>query len=118
MCIGSQFSSELCPECGAPVTRHPLIDMSVWRPTERRFLEILTKGRLVRKGAAIDFVWGDVVDGPPMTADKILDVAVHHIRRKLRANSLPYKLETVWGEGWRLRPASAEIAGQDRKAVA
>lgn len=48
-------------------------------------------------------MWKDAPD------QKILDVMICHIRRKLMEAQAQIRIETVWGRGWRMTPESCAM---------
>ena len=93
----------ICPCCNQPADTGKLSEaVRVFTPTEARLLRILEGRTMVRKEAVLDTLWADDPEGGPLTAQKMVDVVIHKIRRKLREHNLPFRLETVWAHGYRL----------------
>lgn len=66
---------------------------------------IYQTGDLITKRAVYDALyWAEADGGPDM---KILDVMMCKIRKKLRPMGV--KIETVWGDGWRMPSSSKQI---------
>lgn len=73
---------------------------------ERRIMEAMTGklGRTVSKGALLDIIYFDRADEEPQI--KIVDVFVCKARKKLAGS--PWEIETVWGQGYRLKQIRPE----------
>lgn len=87
-----------CPLCQqqidpAKLPRENLFDAVKIRPAHRLMLTVLLKhfGRWVTRETIKTAMWGDTSDGPPLHADKIIDIAAHFLNKKLPA--LGYKIE-------------------------
>ncbi len=75
-----------------------------WQTLE---LLALRKDRVVSKREIFDHLYGGL-DEPDM---KIVDVFVHHVRRRIAARSPKTYIETAWGGGYKLRaPPDAAAA--------
>ncbi len=72
------------------------------------FLGALLKRRQLPRDAALDLLYA-ATDVREARQPKVLDVMVHHLRRKLK----PYgvNIETVWGWGHRIDAASVAALG-------
>lgn len=57
-------------------------------------------GRLVAYGGIIDRLWGDDPDGGPLAPLNNISIHVLRINRKLAHTD--YRIENVWGQGYRL----------------
>jgi DNA-binding response OmpR family regulator len=69
--------------------------------TQRRIIAHLaqTPGRVVRKRQIHDALYFDRIDAPE---PKLVDVMICKIRQQLKKFNAPYRIETVWGTGYRL----------------
>ncbi|MEX0684024.1 MAG: winged helix-turn-helix domain-containing protein [Dehalococcoidia bacterium] len=72
--------------------------------TERQLLLALSDGRLRSKASIMNELYG-LDPNPPN--EKIIDVMIHKVRRKLRNTSI--QIETVWGHGHKLTPESVAV---------
>lgn len=73
--------------------------------THRRFVRILHNriGRPVSYGLLYDLLYGKLADeDQPLSEQDILKVFVCHIRKALTKAHSPFKIETIWGVGFRL----------------
>jgi DNA-binding response OmpR family regulator len=79
----------------------PEIDWPSWMPhltpLEDRVLSVLASGRMLSRYKLLNVLYGD---RPAPPDDKIIDVVIHHLRRKLV--DTPLRIETKWGFGWKL----------------
>lgn len=77
-----------------------------WRltPMEASMFNMLITHELVTKEAMYVALYPDF-DTAPMV--KILDVAMCKIRKKVKSSGI--EIETLWGRGWRLDPASRAL---------
>lgn len=82
--------------------------LPTWLPQltkhEGKVLAALHSGRTLTKGQILSAVY---VDSPEEPQEKIIDVFVCRLRRKLA--DTPILIETVWGQGYRLTPESVEL---------
>jgi hypothetical protein len=83
------------PYCAA---HHPYSFAVAAAPTIARPFGVRGKGKLLTKEQAFHRLYGDKPEAAPN--DKILDVMISHIRKKLEG--MPVSIDTVWGEGWKL----------------
>lgn len=69
---------------------------------EQQFLQILLKKspNIATHEEIMTYVYSGQIDGPP--ADKIKDVYICKLRRKLRKFNIQAAIITVWGAGWKL----------------
>lgn len=74
---------------------------------EARMIEFLAArmDKACSKGAILDAITFDHVDEPEI---KIIDVLCCRLRRKLQGS--PYVIETVWGQGYRMKRIDHEAA--------
>lgn len=91
-------SLRLDPEAHAAKLDHILLDLS---PTEFALIHLLLRspGRAFSRTYLLDTVWGESYVG----GDRSVDNTVLRLRKKL--GPLGEAIETVWGVGYRLRPA-------------
>lgn len=94
----SYASLRLDPEAHAAKLDHVSLDLS---PTEFALLHLLLRspGRAFSRTYLLDTVWGESYVG----GDRSVDNTVLRLRKKL--GPLGEAIETVWGVGYRLRPA-------------
>lgn len=102
-----------CAFCGSPHTvketaLEKLLDgkpvmfggreVTIPRARAREALRVMVRkgGRVTRKQEIINAVYGDRPDGGPETAQKVIDLYIHSIRKTL----CPDAVLTVWGQGW------------------
>lgn len=76
--------------------------------SERLVLSILKagEGKIVRRSAIYASMYSVRPDGE-LVIEKVIDVWICKIRRKLKRHSI----ETIWGVGWRLIPLTNETHG-------
>lgn len=69
---------------------------------EQQFMQILLKKspNIATHEEIMTYVYSGQIDGPP--ADKIKDVYICKLRRKLRKFNIQAAIITVWGAGWKL----------------
>lgn len=69
-------------------------------------------GLMVTKGRILDFIMTDRPneDAPGV---KILDVVVCNLRKRIKDNNLPIRIETVFGDGYRM----VEVANVESEAA-
>lgn len=91
-------SLRLDPEAHAAEIDHILLDLS---PTEFALLHLLLRspGRAFSRIYLLDTIWGESYIG----GDRSVDNTVLRLRKKLGSSG--EAIETVWGVGYRLRPA-------------
>lgn len=79
---------------------------SDWRMTEKQkiILNALVDRPIVSRRAIFTILYGDRPDGGP--DDKIIDVYLFHIRKRMEA--LGFTIINEWGRGWRL-PDEARV---------
>lgn len=72
--------------------------------TEARLLGAMVDayGRVVRREALVDAVWGDDPDGGPMSAMNGISVLVHSLRRRLAGAGFPGAVRTWPRSGYEL----------------
>lgn len=73
---------------------------------EQRLLDYLTehKDRTVERRELIERVWGEGFN--PMS--NVIDVHIKNLRQKLEKAGHDTRIETVWGEGYRLNDKATE----------
>jgi DNA-binding response OmpR family regulator len=110
----------VCPHCEAAWNREGLrVDTArksaVWSggrvtltPAQSRIMASLatSAGRVVRREALIDAVWGDDEDGGPDDARKSVYVHVCQLRRRLAALQFPGRIVNHHGVGYELKLAA------------
>jgi two-component system cell cycle response regulator CtrA len=74
-------------------------------PSEAKVFGVLMQRDLATKKLILGTLYGDRPDGG--AEDKIADVFVCKIRAKLKRFGV--EIETVWGTGWRMSPATKEL---------
>ena len=95
--------SVLCRGYMAPGADTLADQLNLTPKVETRILNLLQAhlGKTCSRTALMDAVYFDRHDEEPQT--KIIDVKVCHLRKKLTAAKSQYEIETVWGQGYRLR---------------
>jgi hypothetical protein len=92
------------------------IDLPAWLPhlsnLERRFLCALHSGRLMSKGAMMTALY----EGRDEPEIKSVDVYLYKLRKRLA--DTPIRIETVWGQGYRLGPEAIELLWPSQKSEA
>ena len=74
------------------------------KPCEAKFLNtLLGRERLRTKLELVDAMWGDDEDGGPLNTDKMLNVMAHHCRKHIARAGIPWRIETEFSIGYRLR---------------
>lgn len=82
--------------------------------TEAKILNLMAQRPLTTRDAIWTVLYGADPDGGP-ASDKIIDVLILKIRRKIEP--LGYQIETQWGHGYRLSPASFAMLSDMRKGA-
>lgn len=87
--------------------RPTIVLPSAWRLTRREadFLNVLRASapNVVHRERMLIALYGLIDEAPE---PKILDVYLYKVRRRLMEAQARIEIETVWGRGWRLSPAS------------
>ena len=69
------------------------------------FERLLTaSGRMVPRRMLLDEMYGDDPDGGALSAEKVLHLVVHRLRKAVAPHG--YRIENAWGRGYRLKVAA------------
>lgn len=77
-------------------------------PTEARLFGLLTRVEMATKDRIMFALYASRIDAEPEI--KIVDVLVHHIRKKVEPFGIT--IETLWGTGYRMPPEAKARAGE------
>lgn len=97
---------QLCPACGQPLSRHSLQpsqvrDVAGLSEFQLRIFDRLNRrfGAWVQTRLVVDYLYADDPDGGPESANKVLNVEAHSMRRKLRPFGLTVRGKSSGGTG-------------------
>lgn|SRR6056300_745276 len=92
---------KVCPRCGYK-PEAVLADLLNLNGHSHTIMATLERCGFASYSHLIDRCYPYDIDGGPDYAEGVVKVLVHHIRKKLKNSGEPYKIATVYGEGYRL----------------
>jgi DNA-binding response OmpR family regulator len=112
-----KLADHLCPVCGGPRNfTSPIVfhnEEAYWQgarlklsPTEAQYLKVLSDRprTVVSKESMYILLYAHLPDCD-QPAEKIMDVYMCKLRKRLKQAGVPIVIETYWGRGWLLREA-------------
>lgn len=106
------MSGKTCPCCGQflPNAYAGVAEACGLSPQQTElFLAVASGGgNVVRLGTIVDLLWGHDPNGGPDDTRNGISVRVHNANKRLGPSG--YRIENVWGQGYRLVTISPQVA--------
>jgi DNA-binding response OmpR family regulator len=109
---GDVMRVKVCECCGQPLPTDvtSIAERLKLSPQHRSIFEALASanGRIFTHDQIFDLMWGTDIDGGPDNPISVARVQIHYLNRKLTAEG--FRIEGVWGQGYRLLKQNAAPA--------